>query len=271
MLFQILLLSFVQGVCEFLPISSSLHLLMISKFFNFDPFFSTKIFIVSIHFGSLIAIIVYFFSDIKNIIKDFFKLCFNFHNEIFHKKNLFLSIFLSTLPLIIFTLFLKDIIEKGFNNIILTCIIFIIFGYFLKFFDKDNNQKDFTDLNYLDAIKIGFFEVFAIIPGVSRSGITITSALALKYKKEASIKISFLLAIPVIFGAIVLYVKDSNNIFLDKEKVKFLISGIFFTSIFSFCMIKIFINFLKKNSFNIFFYYRLCLGILIIFLKLFKI
>ena len=130
-MFQVLVLSFVQGICEFLPISSSLHLLVISKIFHFDYFFSTKIFIVGMHFGTLIAIVVYFFKDIKKIINDFFKLFFNFKNEILNGKNLFLLLLVSTFPLVVFTLFFKSLIEKSFDNIFLTCIIFIIFGYFL--------------------------------------------------------------------------------------------------------------------------------------------
>ena len=186
---EILILSLVQGITEFLPISSSSHLILISDFLDFKN--QNLSIDVSLHIGSFIAVLLYFYKDILNF---------------FDNKILFFKIFISSIPLMIIGFFL---VETGFvekiRNLKVIAWTTVIFGFLLFLSDKfkleKNIEKNFT---MKSAIFIGLFQVLSLIPGVSRSGIAITASRLLNFKRVDAAKISFLLSIPIL-GAVSLF------------------------------------------------------------------
>ena len=253
----IIILSLVQGITEFLPISSSAHLIIIPEFFlNID---ASRGFDVSLHFGSLLAVIYYLKKDLMKIISDTMYL--KIDNEGFIiLKNLIIS----TIP-VIFVGFLVHI--NNFDIIRSIEVIgwtTLIFGILLGLADRNLKVvKYFKSLNLKDALVIGIAQILAIIPGVSRSGIVITAGLYMGFSRFDASKYSLLLSIPVIIAATTL---ESINLFIEK--------GFFFNNemimgiILSFCValitIRLFMNWINKASLKIFVAYRIMLGILIL-------
>ena len=253
----IIILSLVQGITEFLPISSSAHLIIIPEFFlNID---SSRGFDVSLHFGSLLAVIYYLKKDLMKIISDTMYLKIDNEGCIILK-----NLIISTIP-VIFVGFLVHI--NNFDIIRSIEIIgwtTLIFGILLGLADRNLKVvKYFKSLNLKDALLIGIAQILAIIPGTSRSGIVITAGLYMGFSRFDATKYSLLLSIPVIIAATTL---ESINLFIEK--------GFFFNNemimgiILSFCValvtIRLFMNWINKASLKIFVAYRIMLGILIL-------
>ena len=245
---EIFILSIIQGVTEFLPVSSSSHLIIISKYLNFEN--QSLSIDVSLHIGSFIAVITYFRKDIVNFIKN---------------KELFFKIFLSSIPVMLtgFLLVKFELINqlRSLQVIGWTTIIFGILLYLSDKFSVENKiDNNFT---IKSAIIIGVLQIFSLIPGVSRSGITITAARILKFNRFDSAKISFFLSIPTLaavsfFGFKNLYI--SNN--LDFSTLN--LTSIFLSFVFSFITIKFFLNYIKNFNLNVFVVYRIILGIFLL-------
>ncbi len=247
---EIFILSTIQGVTEFLPISSSSHLILISEFLNFQ---NQNLFIdVSCHIGSFFAVLIYFRNDIFNFIKN---------------KILFAKILISSLPVMIVGYFLVEsgIIDK-IRNIEIIAWTTIIFGILLYISDKFKIEKNVkNNFSFKEAIFIGIFQILSLVPGVSRSGIAITAARLLNYNRIDSAKISFLLSIPIL-GAVSFFglknIVFSNDIFFTKINI----ASILLSFIFSLITINFFLKYLKRFSLNIFVYYRVFLGLILLFI-----
>ena len=244
------ILALIQGISEFIPVSSTAHLIIVSKLSEFEIRFLEID--ISLHFGSLLAIVFYFRSDLVNIFKN---------------KNLFLLIIFGSLPLIIFgyVVFETGIINL-FRDIKIIAWTTLLFGILLLYADKFKFNKNFKkDLNLKNILFIGLFQVLALIPGTSRSGITITAARLLNFNRFDSAKISFLLSIPALIGASFLGLKDLTIQNFELSKVA--IFSICFSFVFSYLTIKYFLIFIKKFSLKVFVYYRIFLsGLLFIFI-----
>ncbi len=242
---EILILSLIQGITEFLPISSSSHLILFSEIFDYKN--QSLSIDVSMHIGSFIAVLIYFNKDIINF---------------FENKILFLKILISSIPIMLIGFFLAEtgLIEK-IRNLKVIAWATLIFGILLYICDKfkleSSIEKNFT---FKSAIFIGLFQILALIPGASRSGITITAARLLKFKRVDAAKISFLLSIPVL-GAVSLF--GLKNIILSESVIltKVNLISIFFSFIFSLITIKFFLKYIKKFNLDIFVYYRILLGL----------
>ena len=245
---EIFILSIIQGVTEFLPVSSSSHLIIISKYLNFEN--QSLSIDVSLHIGSFIAVITYFRKDIVNFIKN---------------KELFFKIFLSSIPVMLtgFLLVKFELINQ-LRNLQVIGWTTIIFGILLYISDKFSvENKIDNNFTIKSAIIIGVLQIFSLIPGVSRSGITITAARILKFNRFDSAKISFFLSIPTLaavsfFGFKNLYA--SNN--LDFSTLNLI--SIFLSFVFSFITIKFFLNYIKNFNLNVFVIYRIILGIFLL-------
>ena len=241
-------LSLIQGIFEFLPISSSAHLLITSEIFNFKS--SSLIIDISLHLGSLLAIIFYFRKDLVN----FFK-----------KKNLALLIIVGSIPLIVFGFLLyKTNLIYYLRNIETIAWATLIFGIILYFSDKIKVKKKFDDdLNFKNILIIGILQIFALIPGASRSGVVITAGRFLNFDRYDSSKISFYLSIPALAGASTLGIKDAFDKGIEFNIL--VIFSVIFSFLFSYLTIKYFLAYVKKFNLNIFVYYRVLLaGILLI-------
>ena len=246
---EILILSLVQGITEFLPVSSSSHLIIISEFISFeDKGLSID---VSLHIGSFIAVITYFHKDIFNFIEN---------------KQLFLKIIFSSFPLILVGYFLvqTNLIQE-LRSIKIIGWMTLVFGILLYISDKFKLEKNIDkNLNYKSAIIIGLFQILSLIPGVSRSGISITAARLLNFKRYDSAKISFLLSIPTLGAVSIFGIKNiilSNDLFFSTLNLV----SILLSFLISLVTIKYFLDFIKKFSLNFFVLYRISLGIVLLY------
>lgn len=247
---EIFILSLVQGVTEFLPISSSSHLILLSNYFNFQN--QSLSIDVSLHVGSFLAIIFYFKKDII---------------EFYKNKILFFKIFISSLPVMIVGYFLVelDIIDKlrNLKIIALTTFIFGILLYVSDRFKSNNSINEHFTLK--SAIFIGLLQILSLVPGVSRSGIAITAARLLNFKRLDSVKISFLLSIPILGAVSIFGLQDIiSNENLSLTRFNLLSIGLSF--FFSLITIKYFLTYIKKFDLSIFVYYRVFLGFLLIYM-----
>ena len=248
-MFEIVILSFIQGVTEFLPVSSSSHLIIFSEYLEFEN--QSLSIDVSVHIGSFLAVIVFFYKDI-----------FSF----FENKELFVKILLSSIPVMLvgFILVETKMIDE-IRNIKTISWMTLIFGILLYISDKCKLEKNIkNNFNYKSVFLIGLLQVLSLIPGVSRSGITITAARLLKFERYDSAKISFLLSIPTL-GAISIF-GIKNIIFTNDTSFTALnFFSIFPSFIFSLVTIKYFLKYIKKFSLIVFVIYRIILGIVLIY------
>ena len=244
--FEASILAFIQGFSEFIPVSSSAHLLIVSKFYEFT--ISSLQLDISLHLGSLLAIIFYFRDDLLNISKN---------------KNLAILIILGSMPLIIVGyIFYSTGLIDYLRNLKIIAWTTLLFGILLYFADRFQikNKLD-TSLNYKSILIIGLFQVLAIIPGVSRSGIVITASRFLNFDRTDSSKIAFYLSIPALGGASFLSIKDVVKNSVDFNLI-FLYS-ILFSFFISYFTIKYFLIYVKNFNLKYFVYYRIFLALVL--------
>ena len=244
--FEAFILSIVQGISEFIPVSSSAHLLIISRLSDFNV--NNLQLDISLHLGSLLAIILFFRKELINIINN---------------KNIFLLIIVGSIPLVVigYIFYYTNLIDQ-FRNLKVIAWTTLIFGVLLYFSDKfELKNKISSELNIKSIIVIGLFQILAIIPGVSRSGIVITASRFLRFDRVESSKIAFYLSIPALAGASFLGIKGTlsnefnlNLIFLFSTLSSFL---------FSYFTIKYFLIYVKMFSLNFFVIYRITLSIIL--------
>ena len=245
---EVLILSLIQGVTEFLPISSSSHLILFSKLTNLQN--QSLSLDVSLHIGSFLAVITFFYKDLIEFVKN---------------KDLFIKILISSLPVMIlgFLLIQTDLISE-LRNIKVIGWMTLLFGVLLYISDKFNMHKNIeSDFTYRSALMIGFFQMISLVPGVSRSGITITAARLLKFNRYDAAKISFLLSIPTL--AVVSIFGIKNIVSAENMNISFLnLFSILLSFVFSLITIKYFLQYIKSFSLDIFVIYRVILGIVIL-------
>ena len=240
---EILILSIVQGISEFLPVSSSAHLFLVSEIYKFES--QSLLVDVGLHLGSLLAIIFHFRNELKDIVNN---------------KNLLFLMVLGSLPLIILgAIIYKTGLINYFRNIEVIAWTTLIFALLLYIADKFENKKKIeTDLQLKSILIIGLFQILALIPGVSRSGIVITAGRFLNFSRYDSTKISFYLSIPAIAGASFLSLKSLVNENINLNLI--VLVSILFSFIFSYLTIKYFLIFVKKFTLNTFVIYRIILS-----------
>ena len=245
---EIFILSIIQGITEFLPVSSSSHLILVSEYFDFkNQSLSVD---VSLHVGSFLAVIFYFYKDIINFYKN---------------KILFFKILISSIPIMIigFLLVETNYIEKirNIETIAWTTIAFGILLYVSDQFKLEKNIKN--NFSFKAAILIGILQIFSLVPGVSRSGIAITAARILRFERIDAAKISFLLSIPIL-GAVSFF--GIKNIIFSEDFyfTKINLIAVLLSFSFSFITIKFFLKFISKFNLNLFVYYRIILGIFLL-------
>ena len=254
---HILLLSILQGITEFLPVSSSGHLILFSKFTTFpDQGLALD---VAVHVGSIIAVMIYFSATIWQIIKGVVKSYFlpNFKND---GNRLFWLIFVATIPAVIFGLWLKDNGMENFRSTRLVGWTILCFGILLFIADKVGMTiRKVEHLTLLDAVLIGLAQCLALIPGTSRSGITITMGRFLGMERREAAKFSMLLSIPTIFGAGCLVAFELYQAG-DMAAITDAFNGIVYSFAASLIAIYIMMWWLKKSTFLPFVIYRIILG-----------
>lgn len=245
---EIIILSVIQGITEFLPVSSSSHLILIGNYLNFQN--QSLSIDVSLHIGSFLAVITYFRNEVMNFMMN---------------KLLFAKITISSIPVMIAGYFLVkfDLIEQ-LRTIEVIGWTTLIFGIILYLSDRvEITKKLGSDFNYKSAIIIGVFQILSLVPGVSRSGMAISISRILKFNRYDASKISFLISIPILLAVSIFGI---NNLISSKDLGFSLLNliSIFFSYIFSFFTIKFFLDYIRKFSLNIFVIYRIILGIILL-------
>jgi len=270
---EAIILGLIQGISEFLPISSTGHLTIFGRMFNLiseeNPQAWTS-FIAVIQLGTLVAILVYFWKDIWNILIAFFKENLG-QRQKFSAQSLDSKmgwfIIIGTIPIVTFGLGFKDIIEGTLtkNLVVIACsliLLAIILAYAEK---KAKFIKEIKDISVFDSIVIGIAQAMALIPGSSRSGTTITGGLFMGFTRESAARFSFLLSIPSVFASGMLELYEQIK-FIDQSGVVNLIIATIVSGISGYAAIDFLLKYLRKNTTFVFIYYRIALGVLILIL-----
>lgn len=256
-----ILLSFIQGLTEFLPISSTAHLLLTKKLINFEVY-NSNLLEITTQLGTTFALIFFYRKKILNLILTFFreknsrKFCYN--------------IIIATIPVIIFGILFYNIIKNYLNSYLIMATALILGGIFILIVENKRKSCEKEIINVEDisgktAFKIGIFQALALVPGASRSGMTILGALINNVSRKAAVEFSFFLSIPAIISASVFDLYKNYNT-INLENIYMLLISFFITFFVAIFVIKIFIDYISKNDFRVFGYYRIFIGFLVLLL-----
>ena len=249
---QLILLSLVQGLTEFLPVSSSAHLVLLSEFLGEED--QGIIFDVGVHFGTLLAALVYFRSDLKKMIINL-----GSHKLLSKENNLTTNLVIGVIPILLAGFLLRDLVNLHLRNSEVIAYATIIFGIFLYTAQLRKGKEDLDSVNLKQALIIGLFQCLALIPGTSRSGITITAGLFLGLSATAASRFSFLLAIPTI-GAIALAELIRVSFIDITDNGTELSIALIISFLVAYISIDMFLKLIDKIGFTPFVIYRLLLG-----------
>lgn len=253
--FQAIILAIVEGLTEFLPVSSTGHMILASSLMGIQSEKFVKLFTVAIQLGAIISVIVLYFK------------------RFFQSLDFYFKLFVAFVPAVIFGLLLSDTIDDLLESPLVVAIALLLGGVILLFVDKwfNNGTVDDTDqITYSTALKIGFFQCISMIPGVSRSAATIIGGMSQKLTRKAAAEFSFFLAVPTMFGATAkkLYDFYQDGYQISDEEIKLLVIGNVVAFIVAMLAIKYFISFLQKRGFRLFGWYRIVVGGVILILLL---
>ena len=265
--FQITILAFIQGLTEFLPISSSAHLILPSALFGWPDQGLT--FDVAVHFGTLIAVMSYFWIDIKGLSLAWLQ---NISGKPGNKdSHLAWLLILSSVPAGIAGFILNDFIETSARSILVIASTSVVFAILLYWSDyRSLKNKELAELSWQHALVIGFAQILAIIPGTSRSGITITAALLCQFNRKAAARFSFLMAVPIIFvGGLMRSLELLGGEDLTQQ-LPLLMYATVLSMLVAFACIHYFLKLIEKIGFTLFVIYRIVLGMLLFMLYLFS-
>ena len=264
---QTIILGIVQGITEFFPISSSGHLIAIRYLFNFglENSKAELVFDIALHFGTFMAIFIFFFKDFWKMIMEGFKFKgkngkFSFNN-LKHEGKIMWYIVAACIPAGIMGILFEDVIDKYIRTPIVVAISMAVMGVIMYFVDKySKSEVDIEHINLKQAMGVGIGQMFAMIPGFSRSGTTMTAARAMKIDRKSAAKFSFLLGAPVMFGAAVLALKDLT---LEMINIQFIL-GVVVSFVVGMISIKALMKIVEKIGFGGFAIYRVLLALVII-------
>ena len=252
-LFNVIILGIVQGVTEFLPISSSGHLVIFQHFMNIEEGLTLNVFL---HFGTLLAVVVVFWDDIIGMItlkKEYRKLTY--------------YVILGSVPAGVIGILFEDTFERLFSTITVVGIALLVTGTLLWLSDRiENEERSIKDMDWNDSIVVGFAQAFAIIPGISRSGSTIVGGLFKGLNRQLAAKFSFLLSIPVIGGATLLKTKDLVTMGMGNITFFELLVGTLSAALAGYFSIKLLLKLISKEKLSVFAYYCWVLGLAVIFI-----
>lgn len=271
-------LGLVQGVAEFLPISSSGHLSLFQNFFGLVSAEGSLFFDVLLHLGTLIAVFVYYWKDIVALVKEFFHLiaCVFSREKRRQMKRLppngrlILMIIVATLPLFVI-LPIKDKVEGLYGNTIFVGCALAVTGCILFFSDRmARGKKGPKSATMLDALLVGVGQAVAVVPGLSRSGTTISAGMMRGFHRRFAVRFSFLLSIPAVLGANILSLKDAVEAGVDWSQVPVYLIGVATAAVSGYLCIGLLRRIANKGKFGAFAYYCWAVGLLTIVVQLIK-
>ncbi|SHL24754.1 undecaprenyl-diphosphate phosphatase [Flavobacterium saccharophilum] len=254
---QAIILAIIEGITEFLPVSSTGHMIIASSFFGIAHEDFTKLFTIVIQLGAILSVVVLYFKRFFQTLDFYFKLLVAF------------------IPAVVLGLLLSDFIDGLLENPVTVAISLLIGGLILlkvdEWFNNPGTAETSQEITYLQAFKIGLFQCIAMIPGVSRSGASIVGGMSQKLSRTTAAEFSFFLAVPTMLGATVKkcydYYKDGFE--LSHDQINLLVIGNVVAFIVALLAIKTFIGFLTKNGFKVFGYYRILAGVILLIIHFF--
>lgn len=249
-IFQAILIAIVEGITEFLPISSTGHMIIATKILGIEPSEFLNAFIVNIQFGAILSVIVLYWK------------------RFFQTFNFYVTLFVAFIPAAVFGFLFSDAIDRMLENVLVVAVSLFVGGIILLFVDKWFEKTDKQqEIGLKKALFIGFFQVIAMIPGVSRSAATIIGGMSQKLTRKNAAEFSFFLAVPTMFAASAYKLLKGYQVFTSNH-IHLLVIGNVVAFIVALLAIKLFIGFLSKNGFKSFGYYRIIVGLILIILIL---
>ncbi len=245
-LLQAIILAIIEGITEFLPISSTGHMIIASSFMGISHLDFTKMFTVNIQFGAILSVIVLYY---KRFFQDF---------------KFYYKLFIAFIPAAILGFLLNDIIDSLLENIYVVAIMLLLGGIVLIFIDKiTNDHQEEKEMTYATAFKVGLFQCIAMIPGVSRSAATIIGGMLQGLSRKQAAEFSFFLAVPTMAAAGGYKLLKTYDT-IQSEDIKILLIGNLVAFVVAMFAIRFFINFLTRYGFKVFGYYRIILGLILL-------
>lgn len=266
MLWKVILLGIVQGITEFLPVSSTAHLVLVEKILGVSEESFGLAFDVALHLGTTLSLIVFFWETWKRLILSLTQNSTERKQKKEEDKGLIVNLIIATIPAVLIGVFLESDIKRIFREPFWIGIFLILFSFvFLMAEISSKKNKELEKMSKTEALIIGLNQALALLPGVSRSGITISGGLLLNFKREEAGKFAFLLSTPIIVGA---FLKEHSNIFSQLNQVAtngwLFIIGIITSFLVGILTLKYFLKYLNKGSLIPFIIYRIALGALIL-------
>ena len=250
---QAIILAIIEGITEFLPVSSTGHMIIASSFFGIEHDEFTKLFTIAIQLGAILSVVVLYFK------------------RFFQSFDFYVKIVVGFIPAVVLGLLFSDKIDSLLENPITVAVSLLVGGVLLLKVDDWFGNSTHTEITYTKAFKIGLFQCLAMIPGVSRSGASIVGGMSQKLNRTAAAEFSFFLAVPTMLGATVKKCYDfyKAGYVLTEQETNLLIIGNIVAFIVALLAIKSFIGFLTKNGFKVFGYYRIAIGIALLLIHFF--
>lgn len=251
--FQAIVLAIIEGITEFLPVSSTGHMIIASSFFGIAHDDFTKLFTIVIQLGAILSVVVLYFK------------------RFFQSFDFYFKILVAFIPAVVFGLLLSKMIDNLLENPVTVAISLLLGGLLLLKVDDWFAGSNETEVTYLKAFKIGLFQCLAMIPGVSRSGASIVGGMSQKLSRNTAAEFSFFLAVPTMLGATVKKCYDyyKDGYVLTHDQINFLIIGNVIAFIVALLAIKTFIGYLKEHGFKMFGYYRIAAGLILLIIHFF--
>ena len=250
---QAIVLAIIEGITEFLPVSSTGHMIIASSFFGIAQEDFTKLFTIVIQLGTILSVVVLYFK------------------RFFQSLDFYYKLFVAFLPAVVLGLLFSDLIDELLESPVTVAVSLVIGGFILLKVDDWFGDAQGEEISYMTALKIGFFQCIAMIPGVSRSGASIVGGMSQKLNRTVAAEFSFFLAVPTMLGATVKksydYYKD--GFVLTGEQINLLVIGNIVGFLVALIAIKTFIDYLGKHGFKIFGYYRIIAGLAILIIHFF--
>ena len=248
-----IILAIIEGITEFLPVSSTGHMIIASSFMGIAHDDFTKLFTIVIQLGAILSVVILYW---KRFLQswDFYK-----------------KLFVAFLPAVVLGLLLNKLIDRLLESPLTVAITLILGGFILLKIDDWYGQNTDTNIDYKKALKIGFFQTLAMIPGVSRSGATIVGGMLQGLNRKTATEFSFFLAVPTMLGATVKKLWDyyQDGLHLSSHQINMLILGNVIAFVVAMIAIKSFINYVSQKGFKVFGYYRIAIGILLLLINYF--
>jgi len=254
---QAIVLAIIEGLTEFLPVSSTGHMIIASSFFGIAHDDFTKLFTIVIQLGAILSVVVLYFK------------------RFFQSFDFYFKLLVAFIPAVILGLLLSDFIDGLLENPVTVAISLVLGGIILlkvdEWFKGTSGSENTTEITYPTAFKIGLFQCLAMIPGVSRSGASIVGGMSQKLSRKTAAEFSFFLAVPTMFGATAKKCYDyyKDGFLLSHDQINLLVIGNVVAFIVAMLAIKTFIGFLNKNGFKVFGYYRIIAGLILLAIHFF--